>query len=284
MSATARAKVLKVDLREGKTSKVEEEVAVESPVRIYINGRLVVTLVASPYMLDELAVGHLFSEGILKDKAAISEVLVAGTDIHVRLKDGARPRLGQRGLRRFITTACGSSADHFEVTPVNMKELSVSYSVCPEDIEQMVAGLNSSSRVFKATGGIHSAAIFQEMRMVAFSEDVGRHNAVDKAVGVSILKDVDFERSVLVTSGRQTADIVAKAARMRIPISVSISGPVDSGIRLAERAGLTLICFARGGRFNIYTAPERIRLSGAMLAADRSRGALDGDASLKDTS
>ncbi|MGB6680522.1 MAG: formate dehydrogenase accessory sulfurtransferase FdhD, partial [Candidatus Bathyarchaeia archaeon] len=86
-------------------------------------------------------------------------------------------------------------------------------------------------------------------------------NAVDKALGASILRNINLNRSVLVTSGRQSADIVAKAAQMAIPISVSISGPIHSGIRLAERVGITLICFARGKRFNIYTYPERVKLS-----------------------
>jgi FdhD protein len=283
ISATAKAKVLKVDLTEERSSTVEEEVAVESPTSIYLDGMHVVTLLASPCMLDELAVGYLFSEGILKDKEVMSEVLVAGTDVHVRLKQGVRPQLGQRRLRRLITTVCGSSINRLEMMLGIRGDLSFSYSVSAEDIDRMVTELNSSSRVFKATGGIHSAAIFHEVKMVAFSEDVGRHNAVDKAIGVSILKGVDFERTVLVTSGRQTADIVAKAARMRIPISVSISGPIDSGIKVAERAGLTLICFARGRRFNIYTAPERIRLTGAMLKSSRSCSASGVDVNLKDT-
>lgn len=215
-------------------------------------------------MLGELAVGHLFAEGILTEKAVISEVLVAGTDIHVRLRQDAGVDLMRRRLGRFVTTACGSLVDYLELMARIRKEISRDYSVSAEDIERMVAELNSSSRVFKATGGIHSAAIFEKGRMVAFSEDVGRHNAVDKVVGASILKDVDFARSVLVTSGRQTADIVAKAAQMAIPISASISGPIHSGIKLAEKAGVTLVCFARGRRFNVYTSPERIRLPSGM--------------------
>ena len=251
-------------------STVEEEVAVEAPANIYLNEKHVVTLLSSPYMLGELAVGHLFTEGILTEKEMISEVLVAGTDIHVRLKQDAKVDLERRRLGRFVTTACGSLIDYLELMARIRKEVSTGYSVSAEEIERMVAELDSSSRVFKATGGIHSAAIFENGRMVAFSEDVGRHNAVDKVVGTSVLKDVDFARSVLVTSGRQTADIVAKAAQMGIPISASVSGPIHSGIKLAEKAGLTLVCFARGRRFNIYTSPERIKLPAEMRTETKS--------------
>jgi len=264
LSATAKARVLKVDLRDGSTSTVKEEVAVEAPANVYLNDNHVVTLLSSPYMLGELAVGYLFSEGMLTEKGMISEILVAGTDVHVRLKQDAKVDLERARLGRFVTTACGSLVDYLQLMARIKREISRDYSVSAEEMERMVAELNSSSRVFKATGGIHSAAIFENEKIVAFSEDVGRHNAVDKVVGASVLKDVNFEKSVLVTSGRQTADMVAKAAQMGIPISASISGPIHSGIKLAEKAGVTLVCFARGRRFNVYTSPERIRLPSGM--------------------
>ena len=259
MSATAKAKVYKIDTKEGLTAVIEEEVAVEAPTNIYLDQTHIVTLLSSPSMLSELAVGHLFSEGILREKESIRDVLVAGTDVHVRLKPEAKANLEATRLGRIVTTACGSLTNYLKVLTQANTKISSNYSVSTEEIAQMVDELNKSSRVFKATGGIHSAAIFCDRKMVAFSEDVGRHNAADKAIGACILGGAKFDRSVLVTSGRQTADIVAKAVQMGIPISVSISGPIHSGIQLAENAGLTLICFARGRRFNIYTSPERIR-------------------------
>jgi FdhD protein len=260
LSATAKADVYKVDVGEGPASIIEEEVAVEAPANIYLNKQHLVTLLSSPTMLCELAVGHLFSEGILKDKETIKEVLVAGTDVHVKLKSAAEVELERIKIGRVVTTACGSLVDYLALLAQIKTKISTQYSVSTRDIERMVTELNSGSRVFKATGGIHSAAIFKGTTMVAFAEDVGRHNAVDKVVGASVLKGVNFGTSVLVTSGRQTADIVAKAAQMGIPFSISISGPIHSGIKLAEKVGITLICFARGRRFNIYTSPERVRL------------------------
>ena len=260
LSATAKAKVYKIDIKQHSTTTVQEEVAVEAPANIYINKKHLVTLLSSPSMLNELAVGHLFSEGMLTTKDSIDEVLIAGTDIHVKLKAGAMVDFDLNRFGRFVSSACGSLVDYFRLLAKINSKITDQYSVTDENLEQMVTQLNNESRVFKITGGIHSAAIFENLKMVVFAEDVGRHNAVDKAVGASILRNIDFNRSVLVTSGRQTADIVAKVAQMAIPISVSVSGPIHSGIMLAERVGITLICFTRGKRFNIYTYPGRVKL------------------------
>jgi FdhD protein len=261
LSATAKAKVHKIDIKQHSTNIVQEEVAVEAPANIYINKKHLVTLLSSPSMLNELAIGHLFSEGMLKTKDSIDELLIAGTDIHVKLKAGAKVDFDLNRFGRFVSSACGSLVDYLRLLAQINSKIVDQYSITAENLEQMVTQLNNESRIFKITGGIHSAAIFENLKMVAFAEDVGRHNAVDKALGASILRNIDLNRSVLVTSGRQTADIVAKAAQMAVPISVSISGPIHSGIKLAERVGITLICFARGKRFNIYTYPERIKLS-----------------------
>ncbi|WP_455368265.1 formate dehydrogenase accessory sulfurtransferase FdhD [[Eubacterium] cellulosolvens] len=261
MSAIAKAKVHKIDVKNHSTTTVQEEVAVEAPANIYVNKKHLVTLLSSPSMLSELAVGYLLSEGILKTKNSIDELLIAGTDIHVKLKAGDKVDFDLSRFGKFVSSACGSLVDYLRLLAQINSKITDQYSVTADNIEQIVTQLNNESRIFKITGGIHSAAIFENLKMVAFAEDVGRHNAVDKALGASILRNVDFNRSVLVTSGRQTADIVAKAAQMAIPLSVSISGPIHSGIKLAERVGITLICFARGKRFNIYTCPERVKLS-----------------------
>jgi FdhD protein len=261
LSATAKAKVHKIDIKKHSITVVQEEVAVEAPANIYINKKHLVTLLSSPSMLNELAVGHLFSEGMLKTKDSIDEVLSAGTDIHVNLKAEANVDFDLNRFGRFFSSSCCSLVDYLRLLAQINSKITDQYSVTAQNLEQMVTQLNNESRVFKITGGIHSAAIFENLKMVAFAEDVGRHNAVDKALGASILKNIDLNKSVLVTSGRQSADIVAKAAQMAIPISVSISGPIHSGIKLAERVGITLICFARGKRFNVYTYPERVKLS-----------------------
>jgi len=116
------------------------------------------------------------------------------------------------------------------------------------------------SKVFKTTGGTHSAAIFENGKLIAFAEDVGRHNAVDKVIGMAALGKTDFSKSVLVSSGRQPANMVLKAARVGIPIIASIAAPIYSGIEAARKTGVTLICFVRGQRINVYSNPERVEI------------------------
>jgi FdhD protein len=112
--------------------------------------------------------------------------------------------------------------------------------------------------VYKLTGGVHVAALFEEGRFVAIAEDVGRHNTIDKVIGIGIQANINFSHSVLVSSGRQPADMVLKAARVSIPIIVSIAGPIRSGIIAAKNTGVTLVCFARNHQLKIYTSPDRI--------------------------
>jgi formate dehydrogenase accessory protein FdhD len=128
-----------------------------------------------------------------------------------------------------------------------------------EVILNSVHSLNSIAETFRKTGGVHAAAIFNDHgNLLAFAEDVGRHNAVDKVIGIAALNKTDFDECFLALSGRLTGDIVLKAARVGIPIIASLAAAIDSGIALAEDADLTLIGFVRGKRMNIYNFPERI--------------------------
>jgi formate dehydrogenase accessory protein FdhD len=119
--------------------------------------------------------------------------------------------------------------------------------------------LNTLAKTFRKTGAVHIAALYSATgELMTFSEDVGRHNAADKVIGTGALKESDFSKCFLASSGRLTGDIVLKAARMRIPIVASMAAVVDSGIDVAQRTGITLIGFVRGKRMNVYTHAERI--------------------------
>jgi FdhD protein len=130
-----------------------------------------------------------------------------------------------------------------------------------EKIWGMVRELNLRSEVFRETGGTHSAMLGSlDGGVLSFSEDVGRHNAVDKVIGAGILMGVELGECVLVSSGRQSSELVLKVAHSGIPVIASVAGPLKSGIGIADAAGITLVCFVRGRRMNIYTHHERISI------------------------
>jgi len=256
--ATARRKVLK--LSNGEAKQIEDEVAVDTPVEIYVENNHFRTLWASPDMGRELAVGHLLAEGII-DSSNEVEAVVRSSKVLIKLKTDRELRLETSKVYRVIKTACGSGTPESLTLLDRLRRPRVSSQlhVEPEIILKMVRELNNRSGVFKATGGTHSAMLCtNEGEVLAYSEDVGRHNAIDKVIGQQALNGRTFSDCILVSSGRQPNDMVLKASRVGIPIVVSQAAPLESGIRAAEETGVTLICFVRGERINVYTYPERV--------------------------
>lgn len=254
-------KILKVDISMGKSLKMDDYVAEEKPLHIFLNRTHYATILCSPSNLKELALGHALTEGIIKSTEEIEKIGFKGeSTCHVKLKPKVevekRLRLSKH-FSRIIFSACGSTSPY--KPRFKLAKIKSDLTVKAETILKCVNNLNFIAETFRKTGGVHAAAIYEGSgNLLAFAEDVGRHNAVDKAIGISALAKADFGRCFLVLSGRLTGDIVLKAARVGIPIVASLAAAIDSGIAIAKDADLTLIGFVRGKRMNIYNFPERI--------------------------
>ena len=249
-------------LRKEEVEELEDYVAVESPVNIYINNRHFVTIFASPQLLKELAIGHLISEGVINNIEEISEISIRNTNVLVTLKSSDID-LEEFKLFRMITTECTSLSNYVE-TLKTMSDLKIDskLSVEPSKILEMMNKMNKMSKIYRKTGGTHVAALFnKDAELLHLAEDVGRHSAIDKVIGLALMNNCDLGNSILTNSGRITASMVFKAARTGIPIIASLSAPINSGLIAAEKIGITLVCFVRGHRMNIYTYPQRILLS-----------------------
>lgn len=258
--------VSRIDLSTKMFEHRRDLVAEETPLHIFLNQTHYVTILCTPSQLKELIVGHLLSEGLLKSTEEIKEVhfenngkCVVRLKPHVNLEKQiamAQP------FARLIISAC-SSTDYWPIIKLmdklNLPEISQDLIVGAKVLLESVKQLNKLAKIFRKTGGVHVAAIYsREGKPMALAEDVGRHNAVDKVIGGCALKDVNFKDCFVALSGRLTGDIVLKAARMQIPIIVSMAAAINSGIEVAKRTGITLIGFARGNRMNAYTHPKRI--------------------------
>jgi len=258
--------VSQIDLSAHKLEKKEDFVAEERPLHIFLNQAHYVTILCSPTNLKELAIGHLLSEGVLKSVDEIQEIrLEKGEKCRLRLRAGidVEKRVSvSQPFARLIVSACGSP-DYWPLSKLidrlDLPKVPLGLNIKAEVISQSVKRLNTLAETFRKTGGVHVATLYTaEGKLVTFMEDVGRHNAVDKVVGVGALKRLDFEECFLASSGRLTGDIVLKLARMRVPAVASLAAVVSSGVEVAERTGVTLIGFVRGKRMNVYTYPERI--------------------------
>lgn len=233
---------------DGREERRDDAVAQDAPVCLFVNGEPYRTLIASPGMLEELAVGHLYTEGVIKSMRNIVELAVRPGRVEVTLDHEIDPSEAVRANYRLITTACGASPGGSSSAVQRVKRLDAD----PSLIRELVQRLNDGSQVFKATGGTHSAILHSDS-LELFAEDVGRHNALDKVIGAGLMGGVDFSECVLGSSGRLAGEMVLKAARAGVPVVFSVSAPLLSGIRVAEEAGITLIGFVRGNRMNFYT-------------------------------
>jgi FdhD protein len=254
--------IVKIDISNRTANKAKDYVAEEKPLNIFLNKAYYATIFCSPSNLKELALGHLLSEGILKSAEEIEEVNLKNDACYVKIKSNIdvekRLKLSKH-FSRIITSACGSPWAY----PYSGKlpKIKSNLKVKAETILNSVKNLNFIAETFRKTGGVHAAAIYKkDGELVAFAEDVGRHNAVDKVIGMAALNKTDFSACFLALSGRLTSDMVLKAARVGLPIVASLAAALDSGIAIAKDISLTLIGFVRGNRMNIYACPERILL------------------------
>jgi len=258
VSMVARAE--KIDVRTNTREAVKEAVATEAPVNVFVNDEYVITLLATPELQRELALGWLLDEGVLQSLNDIRQVVASQDSVNVLTEQPIeKERLQVVSVSRLHTTSCALSANKFfkTISKESGRRVESDYKVQAGDILKMAQKLDEG-RLYQSTGGVHVAALFEEGRLVALAEDIGRHNTIDKVVGIGLQSKANFSNSVLVSSGRQPADMVLKAARMGIPVIVSIAAPIRSGIIASEKAGVTLVCFVRNQTMNVYTHSYRV--------------------------
>lgn len=247
-------------VKSGNKTEEKDQVVVEMPLTIFLNGSELVTLLCSPFLLDCLAVGFLRSEGFLSSSSDLEEVSLDLEKGFVYVRIAANVDLEEKLYgKRTITSGCGKGTVFFNVLDsLQSKPVVSSLTVSSEKLLALMKEMQDGSALFKATGGVHSAALSDKERLLFSSEDIGRHNAVDKIVGRCILENISMEDKILLTSGRLSSEIVIKGAKIGFPVIISRSAPTTLSVELAAKLGITLVGFARGRRLNVYTNSHRI--------------------------
>jgi formate dehydrogenase accessory protein FdhD len=225
-------------------------VAEERELTIRVDGEDIATLMLSPGYEEECVTGFLVGEGLVTGLQDILALHVSGSEAKVKTRRGLISR-----CRPYLSSDCvGGWRTRVQERGTKVES---SFKVGAEEISENMKRLQGGSKIWKKTGGVHSAVlVFGEDFTVI--EDISRHVSLDKVIGRGLIKGADFSSSYILTTGRLPGDMVVKAARVGIPIMVSRAAPLLSGIQWAEEAGVTLVGFARGRSMNIYTFPDRI--------------------------
>jgi FdhD protein len=263
----------------GVFSEREDRLSAEEPLEIRVNGEAVSITMRTPGHDAELAAGFLHGEGLLPGFSAIQRIgpaleapgkgilpIVEKLPQENVVEVWTDAPLDPEKLKRhfYATSACGVCGKSSLKALATLAEPVVSdLRVTPEFLVSLPEQLRSAQATFERTGSLHATALFEATgRLLHVYEDVGRHNAVDKAIGRCLLDDcLPLDQVVMLVSGRTSFEILQKAVMARIPVVAAISGPSTLAVELAEEFGVTLVGFLRGGRFNVYSHPERIASS-----------------------
>lgn len=231
----------------------------ERPVTVYLNDVEVATIQATPNDLEEMAVGFLVAEGLLLDREALNHVDVDAKRgmVWVVSSESVPAELVHR--TRYVTSGCGKGVTFSSVGHARgLAPVTADATVSSDALYEMMGQMARGAEAYRDTGGMHSCALGRDGRVFVVREDVGRHNALDKALGRAWLDREDTNGAVLLTSGRISYEMAVKAAKARIPIVVSRTAVTDLAADIAAELGITLVGYARGGKLVVYTVPERI--------------------------
>ena len=258
--------------RRGQAAGEQDHVAVEEPMEVRVNGASFSVIMRTPGADRDLAAGFLLAEDVIRDAdelgtiAYCQDVTDEGRDntINVTVTGAAAERLASRLSERrqvTMTSSCGLCGRRtIESLQAHATAVRGDWTVSADVIASLPDRLRSSQAVFDSTGGLHAAGLFDRTgRLQLSAEDVGRHNAVDKIVGRTLLAGHHpLDASILLVSGRASFELVQKALLAGVPIIAAVSAPSSLAIDLAAHSNITLCGFVRGPRFNIYSHPARV--------------------------
>ncbi len=278
--SVATFKVSKI--QDNSPAETDDLLAVEEPMEIRLaygieGGRqqksISVTM-RTPGQDFELAIGFLFTEGIIQNKEQIrtirycekkNENLSKENIVLVELIESIEPELQKLERNFYTSSSCGicgkASIDSVRSVNSGMKNSNgKNFKLSAEEILSLPVKLREQQLVFGYTGGLHAAALFNsEGEMVLLKEDIGRHNAVDKLIGASLhINLIPLNNHVLFLSGRSSFELIQKAVMAGIKFVASVGAPSSLAVNLAREFDITLLGFVRDKRFNVYSGPERI--------------------------
>ncbi len=237
------------------TGKQVDEVITERPLDIIVNGRRIVTIACTGHYLKELTLGYLKSEGLIATLDDVAEIDVTGDppSATVTIAEGRSAEHTRSGTLTIMSSgARGKGPDAIEGPLESDLRFPGRHALSLMEV------LLSSSPLHKRTHGAHCSALADGKGIIAYRDDIGRHNTYDMLGGYALLEGIDCSDKIVVTTGRVSTEIVMKVYRMGIPVIISHAVPTSRALELCRDAGITLIGYVRKGTMKIYAHEERV--------------------------
>lgn len=256
----------------GQAEVLEDHIVTEYTVTVKINGQEFVTMVCTPQYIEDMVVGFLASEGVIRKYSDIEDLWIQEKEGFVHIKTASHnPFFQELKGKRYITSCCGASRQGFvfatdALTARKMHDNDVKISV--DDCFRLMNEMQESAEVFRQTGGVHNAALCDQDGPVLTRMDIGRHNALDKIYGYCIKNNIGIDDKIIVFSGRISSEILLKVAKIGCAVVLSKSAPTELALKLAEQLGITTIGFIRNESMNVYTHTQRIVHSCKVVASE----------------
>lgn len=237
-------------------------VAVEAPLMIDVQGVDQYTVLCTPNDKRAMTVGFLFSEGIINSVADIAVLRECEDDpqtMRIRLQENA-PKTDGGGRNLLIVSSCGAcGSESMEEKLASLPVVKDGFRIERAVLPRVNAAMRKSQALFDKSGGTHAIGLFDPSgEVVAFAEDIGRHNALDKAIGKCVLTGRDPSKLGAFLSGRVSFEMVGKCARAGIELISAVSAPTSLALEAANRAGITVLAFVRETRATVFTNPHRV--------------------------
>lgn len=227
------------------------EVVEEMPFALFINGRHAMTAVASPVLLEDLVTGYLFTEEIIKTADEIESIKIEKNRISIITKNLFKVT----GPKKTILSGCGGGTSYIDAgkLPKIKSDVAFPVPVIQSRVKEVLA-----SELHVKTGGIHVVGLAGLDGVIARSEDIGRHNALDRVIGYGLRNEVDFSHTFVVCSGRISSEMARKCLIANIPLVASRGATTTLSVDIAGKNGLCIVGFVRGTKMLVYTYPGRL--------------------------
>jgi len=238
-------------------ARTEKALTEEIPLTIDVNGGELATVLATPTHIDDLVKGFLFTSGMITEVSGIKSLYVDMERFRAVAEIEGDPK--DFVFKRIYTSGCGKGVIfHNPVDVIGRAALPDGFTISARDLVALMKTFMRSQPEYAETGGIHGAGIVSSGEIKVIREDIGRHNAIDKVIGASLVAGTDMSQSVLMTTGRISSEILSKVLRARIPLVAALGSPTNQAVKLAGVTNITLVARVKGGNGEIYTAEHRV--------------------------